>query len=261
MVMFAHEREKALLDLLGRRQRLTAREIERVLHISPATVRRQLAALERRGELVRVHGGVLHPEAVHGEPIFQRRLSEQVVAKAAIAARANELVKSGAVIYLDAGSTTLALARRLITRRELTIVTHSIPVLTLAHTGSAKVVGVGGEVRPPSQALIGALALSWLDHLHFDWVFVGASGLDATRGAGITTLAEAAVKQAAMNRAERRALLCDRSKWDIVAPVYFAGWDAFDVWITDGPIRRRPKGHGHTRRPNIIVAQPIGSGK
>jgi DeoR/GlpR family transcriptional regulator of sugar metabolism len=234
--MFAQDRRRRLLDLLARRSRLTVREIETALAASPATVRRDLADLARTGGLVRTHGGVIHPAALQGEPALQQRARVSMRAKEAVAERAAAHVPANATVYLDAGSTALAVARRLVARRDVTLFTNSLPVLLMARAGGARVVAPGGEVRVPSQSLVGSLALDWLKHLRFDVAFIGASGLEARDGASVTSLEEAAMKQAALARASRAILVADAAKWRRPAAVRFAGWNAFDRWITD----RRP---------------------
>ncbi len=228
-----HERLRAIRDWLGRSQRLTVPEIVRRLGASPATVRRDLHRLEARGELVRVHGGALHPHYRAGEPSFEQRQQLAAAAKAAIAERAAREVPERATVFVDGGSTGLALGLRLLAREDVTLVTHSVPMIHAARGKRARVIGLGGELREISGVLIGALTLRWLENLRFDVAFLGASGLSGRDGASTTELSEAAVKQAAMARSARRILLSDLGKWERPAAVRFAEWRDFDAWIAD----------------------------
>jgi DeoR family fructose operon transcriptional repressor len=237
-----HERQKALRDLLARRQKLSVPEIVRRLGASPATVRRDLRRLEARGELVRVHGGALHPQYLAGEPSFEQRQQVAAAAKDAIADHAAREVPAGATVFVDGGSTGLALGRRLLPREDVTVVTHSVPLIHAARARRARVVSVGGELREISGVLVGALTLRWLGNLRFDVAFLGASGLSAADGASTTELSEAAVKQAAMARAARRILVSDLGKWERPAAVRFAAWRDFDAWIVDRLPPRRARG-------------------
>lgn len=234
--MFAQDREQRLLALLQRRSRLTVKEIEAALAASPATVRRDLAELARAGKVVRTHGGVIHPAALQGEPVFQQRARVAVHAKQTIAEHAAALVPENATVYLDAGTTALAIAKALVARRDLTLFTNSIPVLLMGQDAGAKIVTPGGELRVPSQSLVGSLALDWLAQLRFDVAFIGASGLEAQEGASVTSLEEAAMKQAAMSRAGQKILVADARKWNQPEAIRFAGWSDFQVWLTDRPI-------------------------
>jgi DeoR/GlpR family transcriptional regulator of sugar metabolism len=130
---------------------------------------------------------------------------------------------------------------QLLDRRELTIVTNSIPLLQLGTQAKARVVGVGGEVRAVSLALVGGLALEWLRGLRFDVAVLAASGLDATEGASTTELSEAAVKQLAGARATKRVLVSHAAKWNKPAAVAFGGWDRFNLFVTDARLSAAEK--------------------
>jgi DeoR/GlpR family transcriptional regulator of sugar metabolism len=140
------------------------------------------------------------------------------------------------MVFLDTGTTVLALAGLLIPRKDLVIATNSLPVLSLARSDGAHVIALGGDVRIPSQSLCGAAALEWVGRLHFDLAVMGASGLDPKDGASITSLEECAMKQGAMERADRVLLLADRGKWRHPAGIVFAPWDRFDCWVTDAQL-------------------------
>ena len=234
--MFNHERCQRLLGLLEKSGRLTVQEIEAELRASPATVRRDLTELAREGLVVRTHGGVLHPSVLLGEPVFQQRIKTAVKAKEAIARKTAELVGSNQTVYLDAGSTALAVGRQLALRRDVTLFTNSIPVSALGRSDGAKIHLVGGELRVPSQSLTGAFGLEWMAHLHFDLAVIGASGLHSEEGASTTSLEEAAMKQAAMQRSQINVLVCDAKKWNKPETVRFAVWKDFNCWITDRKI-------------------------
>ena len=233
MIMFAQERHRAIETIVRQKGRLTVSELARHLGASGITVRRDLRLLEAAGKVVRAHGGALHPEFFETEPGFERKAVDAVDAKVALAkAVAGELPERGQ-IFLDSGTTCLEVARQILDRRDLTVVTNSIPLLQLGTQAKARVVGVGGDVRAVSLALVGGLALDWLRRLRFDVAVVAASGLDAEDGASTTELSEAAVKQLACARATKCVLVSHAAKWNKPAAVTFASWDVFQVFVTD----------------------------
>jgi DeoR family fructose operon transcriptional repressor len=233
-IMVVQERFQFIIDSLARRQKMTVHELQEELNVSLATLRRDITELEAAGKIVRVRGAVVHPGYFRKEPSLTQKSRTAVGAKRAIAAAAAELVPSGATVMIDAGSTCLALGQLLLSRADLTIITHSLPLATVAHESgaAATVISIGGEVRAVSGATVGALALSWLQSLRADWCFLGASGLSATEGASTTELSEAAMKQEMLRRAKHKVLLADGKKWNTPATVLFASWDNFDTWIT-----------------------------
>lgn len=249
--MFAPERHRAIETIVRQRGRLTVSELARHLGASGITIRRDLRLLEAAGKVVRAHGGVLHPEFLETEPGFERKAVDAVQAKMALAkAVAAELPERGQV-FLDAGTTCLEVARQVLDRRDLTIVTNSIPLLQLGTKAKARVVGVGGEVRAVSLALVGGLALDWLRGLRFDVAVLAASGLDAKEGASTTELSEAAVKQMAAARATKRVLVSHAAKWNKPAAVAFAGWEQFQLFVTDARLTAPEK--AHLRRAGVAT--------
>lgn len=231
--MLAAERHERIARLLAESGRISARELQQRLHASSATIRRDLLELEQAGRLVRAHGGALQVPQGGGEATFARKAATAIREKRAIAETAAALVPPHSTVFIDAGSTALEAGRRLLTRPDLTLFTNSLPLLNLRMPGQARLIAIGGELREISAALVGGLALDWLSHLRFDCALIGASGLDLEEGASTTELTEAQVKKALIGRARRAILVADAAKWGNPAAVTFAGWGAFDDWVTD----------------------------
>jgi DeoR family fructose operon transcriptional repressor len=231
--MFAHERQSKITALLEQRRQAGVVSLQRELGVSAATLRRDLAHLQRVGKLVRTHGGVMHAAFHAGEPAFERKARAATQAKSHLAKLALGLVPAGATVFIDAGTTTLELGRLLLERDDLTLFTNSLPLLNVRRSGRAALISVGGEMREISRALVGSLAMDWLRQLRFDLVFLGASALDVTAGASTTELLEASIKREVIARARRAILLADHSKWRQRAPIRFAAWNAFADFVTD----------------------------
>lgn len=237
--MFAHMRHRQILDLLAEKRRIKVADLNQLVGASAATIRRDLAAMESQGLCVRVHGGVLHPDAALGEPHLEVRQAQAVSEKRAMARVAADLVHPRMSVYIDAGSTCLELAKLLLPQTGLTMYTHSLPVLHRARETGARVVGVGGRVKEVSQALVSDLALAWLGRLRFDMAFLGASGLSLAEGASTTAMDEAAVKQHVAGRAHAVVLLAHGDKWEHPSTVVFAPWQQVDTWVTSAGMTRR----------------------
>jgi DeoR/GlpR family transcriptional regulator of sugar metabolism len=234
--MFTRERHQQILDLLDKKRRLSFGELRRIVRVSPATLRRDLTDLEADALLVRVHGGVMHPQFLHSEPSFEKKSREAVRAKQAIARAAAELVKPQVTVFLDAGTTCLEVGRFLMSRKDLVIITSSAKFLHVAQGAAAKVVCVGGDLRAITGALVGAFALSWLAELRADVAVVGASGLSAEEGPSTTELSEASMKQTFIRRSSNRILVADASKWERPSNVRFAAWGELDAWVTSSDL-------------------------
>jgi DeoR family fructose operon transcriptional repressor len=236
--MFAHERQESIMEALKRRPTLTIHDLLSLIKASPATVRRDLAFLEKKGTLVRTHGGVVHADHIAGEPTYDQRLREAPSSKKAIAETAAAMVPQGATVFIDSGTTCLEVGRILLAREDLALFTNSSPLINIPFRRSARLVCLGGELREISRAMVGGFALDWLAKLRFDIAFIGASGL-ASEGVSTTELSEAEIKRQAMVRAKQKVLLADGSKWEAPSAFLFSAWNSFDSWITDSAQAKR----------------------
>jgi DeoR family transcriptional regulator, fructose operon transcriptional repressor len=231
--MLAPERHRQILRLLTERGRLTAAEIRSRLGVSAATARRDCTDIAGAGLAMRARGALLPHDFSLVEPPYSRKSERAVNAKVRLGRAAAALVPEEGTVFIDAGTTCLEVGRALLDRPALRIFTNSVPLLALAGESKATLSAVGGEVRPMSLAMTGALAQGWLENLRFDAVVVGASGLDAFSGASTTEVAEAAVKTEVLRRSRRRILVVHAQKWGRPSALRFAPWEAFTDFVTD----------------------------
>jgi DeoR family transcriptional regulator, fructose operon transcriptional repressor len=233
MIVFAQERLNSIRKIVRQHRRMTFAELQRHIAVSPATLRRDLSELEKSGDVIRVHGGILDPAYIRSETSFDERLIRNRPAKTAIAIAASKLVPAGATVLVDAGSTCLEAGKALLGRRDIRLITHSVALLEAAFRGEASVICLGGELRKVSGALTGGAALGALHALNADIAFIGASGLEPGWGCSTTDLSEAGMKRALVARSARKILLADLTKWRNPSTVRFAEWKEFDDWIVD----------------------------
>jgi len=228
----APERHDRIREMLRSQSAVRLNALREALQVSPATVRRDLEELERRGELRRVHGGAVSMHSALEEPVFDEKVQLGAAEKQRIAQAALEHIQGGDTIYLDGGSTLLALARLLKHRNEVTLVTNSIRAAQELASSGPRLILVGGKLRRLSQTMVGPLTRATLDHLHVDKAFMGTLGL--TLDALTTTDPEEAfTKELAMRRADKVYLLVDSSKVGKTALSRAGSLDNVDVVITD----------------------------
>jgi len=234
--VLARQRQERILEEVRSHGGARVSDLVDLLAVSDMTVRRDIAALARRGLVARVHGGAT---AVSGrsteEPGFEAKFSLQTSQKAAIAKEAAALVGPGASVAISAGTTTYAVALELRELPDLTVVTNSIPVADLLHGQHRDdlLVLLTGGTRTPSDALVGPLAVSALRTLHVDWLFLGVHGVDERAGLTTPNLVEAETDRALMACARRVAVTADSSKWGVVGLSSIARLDEVDVLVTD----------------------------
>ncbi|OPZ30958.1 MAG: Glucitol operon repressor [Lentisphaerae bacterium ADurb.BinA184] len=227
------EREQRTLDLLRQSTVVSVADLSAALQVSAATVRRDLQGLHERGLLRRVRGGATLDRSFRVEPLFQDKQSLNPEAKRAIAEAALALVDDHDHLYLDGGSTVLALARLLDRRRDLTIVTNSLMAADALMSSTHTLVLVGGEFRPLSRTMVGPLTASVIENVHVDKAFMGTIGFTLKDGMTTTSPAEAFTKECMMKRANQVILLADSSKLGVPSFARSGTVEDIDTLVTD----------------------------
>src|SRR5699024_2040203 len=143
--MLPLERQRKLLEFLKQKRASTVSDLATLFQVHEATIRRDLTKLEKKGLMMRTHGGAMLEEEVHSELPFQERESIQYEEKRRIGIRAAELIDDGDNIILDSGTTTLHIAKAIVDRKNLTVITNDINIAaTLRFATSIKVMVTGG---------------------------------------------------------------------------------------------------------------------
>ena len=210
------------------------------LGVSDVTIRGDLTALEAAGILTRVHGGAMPVTAT--ESSLESSLDRDAVAKRQIAAAAARLVSSGQSIYVDAGSTAMALASALVQRHDLhdvVIVTSSITVALALEPALPRftVIVTGGTLRPLQHSLVNPFAAPMLDALNLDLAFIGCNGIHPTGGVTNVNLPEAEIKTHVLRRSRSHVLIADASKLGRIDLAVIAPVADFDTLVTAGDAR------------------------
>jgi DeoR/GlpR family transcriptional regulator of sugar metabolism len=216
--MLSAERNRRLRRRLFERGSIRVSEEAKSFGVSEETIRRDIKTMAAEGVADAVFGGaVLRPSttlAALGIPPVDQRAQVQERSKAASGAAAAALVEPGQSVIIDAGTTTLALARCLRRHRRLTIITNAIPVAQVcADIPESAVYVIGGRLVPGSLSMIGPQAQRDLSQVSADWAFLGAAAVDAERGFTSADPYEAEVKRALIAAARETVILADGAKF------------------------------------------------
>lgn len=237
--MYAEERQEAIAALVARDGRLGVSEAAERFGVTTETVRRDLAVLERRGLIRRVHGGAMPPESLTTlEPDVPQRRRVAEAEKVQIGKAALDLLpgSSGSVL-IDAGTTTARLAAVIPTDSSLTVITNDIGVARkLSSHPNLELHLLGGRIRPTTRAAVGPRTLAALADLRVDVSFIGTNGLSLDHGLSTPDPDEAAVKTAMISAARRVIVLADSTKLGKESMVRFGTLDRVDVLVTDGGV-------------------------
>jgi DeoR family transcriptional regulator of aga operon len=227
------ERISAIVEELATKGSVSVAELAGALGASAATIRRDLELLEDQRMLTRTHGGAVGQGVLYELPLRYKSARHQEE-KRRIAAAAASRVTDGSAIGLTGGTTTTEVARFLVDRTGLTVVTNALNIASeLAIRPNLKLVVTGGHARPESYELVGPLAERSLDGLNLDVVFVGADGV--SEEAGLTTHheVEAHTNLALIERAARVIAVADSSKIGRIAFAKICGLERLHELITD----------------------------
>lgn len=233
-------RDGQLRDFIERRGFAAVSEIAAELGVSEITVRRDLTRLEAQGLLVRTHGGALAGKLSStetfdsDEPSFEARRRRNADAKTRIGVAAAALIRPGATIGIDVGTTALELARQLTARDDIKIFTNSVRAATLLSEGPAPVYLPGGQLRSKELSVYGSIAIAQLRHYWFDLAFIGFSGL-TDQGLFDYSLEDTEIKRVYIERAAQTVALCDSSKFGRLSMARVGTLEEVDTLITDAP--------------------------
>ncbi|GLX71229.1 DeoR/GlpR family DNA-binding transcription regulator [Paenibacillus glycanilyticus] len=228
-------RHELIMEALLASREVTVQELSERLDVTGKTIREDLARLEEKGLLLRIHGGaVLAQTGQFGILSQQEPLVRHAPEKAEIAELALTFIESGDIIALDGGSTTLEIAKKL-RNQPLTVVTNDVHIIAeLSRKDEIQLVVPGGyRVR---NMLAGAEAEAYIRKLNIKKAFLSATGVHADFGFTIYTGDLIAFKRALLASAQSSYVVVDHHKFGQGALFTFADFTEISTIITDSGI-------------------------
>jgi DeoR family transcriptional regulator, aga operon transcriptional repressor len=234
-----NRRSEQIIKLLLRTGSATIDEILAEAGSSAPSIRRDLARLENRGLIKRTHGGATLVEPLLYEPFrydssFLAREQRHAAEKRRIGLAAAELVQPGESVGLTAGTTTTHIGRSLRHRENIKVITNAINIgMELCNQPGIRTFLTGGVVPWAwSFSLTGSAALSFLDDVYLDKVFLSVTGLDADRGATTLETEEALVFRKMLKQSKQVIVVADASKLGQVSPAFICPAGDIHILIT-----------------------------
>lgn len=253
----SRERQQTLHRLVMQQGRVSASDLAARLGISLATVRRDLASLERRGLLDRTWGGARVRSPIRYLEDFSRAAEDQAEAKRQIAAHAAMMVEVDMVVGLSGGTTCTELARWL-RGSPITVVTNAISVATeLYNHGRTRVIVTGGALNAYSYELVGEMAAYALQEYRLDLCFVGCSGITADFGFSMRDHPEAAMARQFKAISERTFVVADHAKVGRRTLARFAPLSDVDGLITDHRLAASARRELEDVGLDVLLADPL----
>src|SRR5215467_110159 len=233
------QRSQQILQELLRSGRVAVDDLARRFDVSPSTIRRELRALESKGLLRRTHGGAITIAPMLYEPFrhlssFQEQEEQHAGEKRRIGLAAAALIVDGETISIGAGTTTTQVARSLVHRRGITVITNSVNVaMELSNRDDLKVFVSGGYLSGDWFALVGPTAMSGVTELFVDKTFIGVDGIHAELGLTTNYPDQATVHRAMLRQARQRIVVADHGKIGVVGRALIATPSEINILITD----------------------------
>jgi DeoR family transcriptional regulator of aga operon len=203
-------------------------------------VRRDLAKLDAKGLVRRTHGGVMLVEPLLYEPfrydsLFQNREQHRTAEKRRIGFTAAELIQENETVGFTAGTTTTHVARHLRNRHNIRIITNAINIaMELSNCPGLKTFVTGGFVQwAGSFSLVGHAAITSLNDVYMDRVFVSVCGIDVARGITVIETEEGLTFRTMIHQAKQTVVVADSSKIGIVTPALICPISDIHMLITD----------------------------
>jgi DeoR family transcriptional regulator of aga operon len=238
--MSSNDRRDQILLELRKKGSVSLEELIAHLGASAASIRRDLAGLQKQGLVRRTHGGVALIEPLLYEPfrydsLFQKRVQHRPSEKRRIGLAAAEVIQEHETIGFTAGTTTTQVARNIRNRHNLRVITNAINIaMELCNCAGLQTFVTGGFVQwAGSFSLVGQGAINFLSDIFLDKVFVSACGIDLARGITVIEPEESLTFRAMIHQAKMRIVVADSSKLGVVTPALVCPLSEINLLITD----------------------------
>ncbi|SAL53867.1 transcriptional regulator [Caballeronia udeis] len=231
------ERQKYIREMLIQMGRVLAIDLSAKFDVSIHTIRRDLVDLAEAGVCKRVYGGAIALASDGGS--LHKRAGQQSERKDALARAAVKLLSSGQCIFIDAGSTNLAIAKAIGTGTRLTIVTNSPTVAdTLLDNDSVDIIVLGGQIDQEVGGTVGTSAVEAVQRLSFDLAFLGTCAIDHAEGLTVFNHEDAYFKRAVISRSDAVTMVVLNEKIASVARHKVAALDAVSSIVVESDAPR-----------------------
>ena len=251
--MLAAERRNKIAEILVANGSIKIKEMSEMFSVSTETIRKDLIYLNKIGVAQKSHGGALSSLELIEKPLEDRENKNSDL-KNIIAQKTMELIPEHAVIFLDAGSTTLYIAKLLSLKSGYTIITNSISAVNMLVKSENIVHMTGGEVNGIIMSLVGFGAVNFLSKVKADIAILGSSGFQGHNGPASKDFDDAEVKRLMIANSKSVVVIADSTKAESTALVEYCGWDETDYFVTDSNISKEVAAKIQNKA-NVLIAE------
>lgn len=252
--MLPQERYRKLMEYLQENGIIKMDTLMDMFDISIETARRDLNHLEKEGLIKKIYGGATLVEKVTREPANAERLASNINEKEAIGRKCAEFIEDGDSIMLEVGTTVLQIAKAVKEKKNLTVITNSLPVVQELIDTDFQLYIIGGRIRHDEGAISGAVSMFEMSSFHINKAFIGAGGITLKNGISDFDIEESLVRRKIIEQSGEVFLAADSSKFgrDVLARI--APLDSVDLIITDDKIKPSLLSEFEEAGVNVVLA-------
>lgn len=228
------KRRKEIMDQLEKNNSVSITELSEELKVSSMTIRRDLSLFAEQGIVTLIHGGAVLNHGttlVHSMPFKEEKFREE---KKRIASFCANLIHEGSSVFIDCGSTTKEVAEAILQKKNIVVMTNSLPVSNILSTAkNIKLIMVPGVFREKTQGFFGQMTSSFISNFKIDILFLGANGLDLKQGATSPEIIDSETKRSLVKQATKVVLVIDHTKIGVSSFMTVATLKEIDTLVTD----------------------------
>lgn len=232
--MYRSERENEIIKLLTGERYLTVKQLSELLYTSESSIRRDLTCLEKQGILTRSYGGAQLIKNNSQIIPFSTRAHQNIAAKKIMARKADHLVQDGNIVFLDQSSSAFFVAYELIKKKNITVVTNNIEIISLLSETDMEVISCGGKLSKSNRnCLLGNDAHQIFSDIHADILFFSSKSLTSSGIIYDCDREEVCIRNTMLANTEKKVFLCSSDKFDRYSGYRQCALEDVDLLITE----------------------------
>ena len=232
--MNIRDRRDKVMEALKINKRVFADDLAKDLNVSPVTIRRDLKRLADMSIVTIVTGGAVLNEGTTALPNLRARSQKMIQEKNKIAAYCADLIKEGNAVYLDTGTTNMEIAEAIRNRKNIAVLTHSLPVQNiLADSEDIQLISMPGIYCKIKKGFFGEMTCRMINRFQIDIAFIGLSAIDLKTGVMSPDFQDQSAKLAVIERAKRKVAVFDNTKIGQVMFTQVCPINALNMIVTD----------------------------
>ena len=231
--MIIYERQQTILNYLKQNKFSTVKELSKIVWTSESSVRRDIKALEQKGYVEQVYGGVALAGCTNGVVPIGLRDSSNASIKEELAKKAAKYIFDGATILMDGSSTVRRIIKYADRFKDLKIITNNQQIFSEFTCPQITLYSTGGLFSRQSNIFLGSTAESYINKINADIVFFSSQAISNDGEISDVSEEETSLRKVMLSRSKKKIFLCDSSKLGLQKTFTLCNKDDVDLIICD----------------------------